>query len=92
MSWTVLFFVSIGASVVAYILARALVDILRALYWTIWTLIPVMRANPENVTVRNVARFCIWGFCSELFSHYSCKSCKYYSHGYWPWEPRAWHV
>lgn len=85
----------IGGLVVAWHGGWFLAEILRAAYWAVWEIIPQAKANPERVTFRRVVKHLWHGFWNELTEdfHYESRSCKYYTHAYWPWQqPREWHL
>ena len=82
-------FALLGVAAAAYWLAARGVYFLRAVFWSVWTCIPVARANPDRVTMKRV-----WGHLWKTFWSewtgwkYDEVSCQYYSHGYWPWNPK----
>ena len=85
----------VGAGVTLFFTGGYLIEVLRCLYWAIWTLPPVVRA-PEN-TKQATLWLCVlhvWDTFLEEHSvvfRYETRSCKYYSHGWFPWEPREWY-
>lgn len=89
MSYVLITFTGIGASVFLYIAFLLIYEVARSLYWSIWTLYPVARANPSEANVRNCAEY-IWKcFMSEVGSVYDNREIAgVYSHGYHPWNER----
>lgn len=91
MFWNVLGW--IGLLVVLYYGFWIIVDVIRCFYWAIWCTIAEARHNMDRVTVLRVIKV-VWSrFIDELLGEfvYEKKSCKYYSHGYWPWQEREWY-
>jgi len=88
------FATTVGIAVIGYFALSFAADFLRCAYWAVWTTIPVARNYDGKVKVRMVL-LSIWrGFVSEWTGSFAYDTirCQHYSHGYWPWEPRAWYL
>lgn len=84
----------VGVFVISYFVLGILVEFLRSFYWAFWTMIPEAKCHPDRVTIRRVVRHLWYQTWDEFFSgfQYNDKSCKYWVHGYWPWDkPREWY-
>lgn len=82
----------IGTAVILWIFLSVTVELLRSAYWAVWTLFPVARASKGKMTFLDGVSFLWHTFIDEFTGgfRYERNSCRYYSHGYWPWEPKTW--
>lgn len=70
-----------------------LIEVLRCFYWAVWEAIPVYLSKRDQPLSLFFAKQVYHGFRSNFTDtfRYEEKSCKYYAHGYWPWDkPREW--
>lgn len=77
---------------ILYVLIWTLPEIIRALWWSVWTLYPVAKNNPEQVTLWNCIKYVAQTFWDEFYSAYDVKRSAEYSHEYWPWNDRDWFI
>lgn len=91
MFWVVLQIV--GGLFIACHVGWSLLEIVRSLYWAIWETIAVARHHVSELTFRKIV-VAVWlRFVAEYVKpfRYNETSCRYYSHGFWPWNDRSWH-
>lgn len=82
----------VGVAVVSYFVFLIVVEVLRSLWWSVWTMYPLMKGNPDKATVWSCIKYVWQCFNSEMFSTYDKKCSALYTHGYWPWHDRKWFI